>query len=104
MTNQIELERFRDYLGRLRDMLAEEGRDPNAFKTVLYYGISVNADPDQAFREAKHFSTLIIKRTLRARVLNSGTPADRSNIASSVCVDLSTQASTISPFARSATI
>lgn len=55
MTNQIELERFRDYLGRLRDMLAEEGRDPNAFKTVLYYGISVNADPDQAFREAKTF-------------------------------------------------
>ncbi|MPZ78248.1 MAG: LLM class flavin-dependent oxidoreductase, partial [Deltaproteobacteria bacterium] len=55
MTNQIELERFRDYVARLRDMLAEEGRDPNAFKTVLYYGISVNADPDQAFREAKTF-------------------------------------------------
>lgn len=55
MTNQIELERFRDYLGRLRDMLTEEGRDPNAFKTALYYGISVNADRDQAFREAKTF-------------------------------------------------
>ncbi|MGH7784467.1 MAG: LLM class flavin-dependent oxidoreductase, partial [Candidatus Binatia bacterium] len=55
MTNQIELERFRDYRGRLRDMLAEEGRDANAFKTVLYYGISVNADRDQAFRQAKTF-------------------------------------------------
>ena len=55
MTNQIELERFRDYVGRLRSMLLEEGRDSNAFKTVLYYGISVNADRDQAFREAKSF-------------------------------------------------
>jgi alkanesulfonate monooxygenase SsuD/methylene tetrahydromethanopterin reductase-like flavin-dependent oxidoreductase (luciferase family) len=55
MTNQIELERLRDYVGRLRSMLLEEGRDPNAFKTVLYYGISVNADRDQAFREAKTF-------------------------------------------------
>lgn len=55
MTNQIELERFRDYRGRLQNMLAEEGRDPNAFKTVLYYGISVNADREQAFSEAKTF-------------------------------------------------
>ncbi|HEU4638372.1 MAG TPA: LLM class flavin-dependent oxidoreductase, partial [Candidatus Binatia bacterium] len=55
MTNQIELERFKDYLGRLHGMLLEEGRDPNAFKTVLYYGISVNTDRDQAFREAKTF-------------------------------------------------
>ena len=55
MTNQIELERFKDYLGRLHSMLLEEGRDPNAFKTVLYYGISVNTDRDQAFREAKTF-------------------------------------------------
>ena len=55
MTNQIELAMFRDYLGRLREMLVEEGRDPNKFKTVLYYGISVNRDRDQAFREAKTF-------------------------------------------------
>jgi alkanesulfonate monooxygenase SsuD/methylene tetrahydromethanopterin reductase-like flavin-dependent oxidoreductase (luciferase family) len=55
MTNQIELERFKDYLGRLRGMLLEEGHDPNAFKTVLYYGMSVNADRDQAFGEAKTF-------------------------------------------------
>ena len=55
MTNQIELERFRDYLGRLQDMLVEEGRDPNAFKTILYYGICVNADPEQAFCQAKTF-------------------------------------------------
>ncbi|HEX6175898.1 MAG TPA: LLM class flavin-dependent oxidoreductase, partial [Candidatus Binatia bacterium] len=30
MTNQIELGRFKDYHGRLRHMLLEEGRDPNA--------------------------------------------------------------------------
>jgi alkanesulfonate monooxygenase SsuD/methylene tetrahydromethanopterin reductase-like flavin-dependent oxidoreductase (luciferase family) len=55
MTNQIELAMFRDYLGRLRQMLVDEGRDPNKFKTVLYYGISVNRDRDQAFHEAKIF-------------------------------------------------
>ena len=55
MSNQIELAMFRDYKDRLREMLAEEGRDPNAFKTVLYYGVSVNRDRDQAFREAKSF-------------------------------------------------
>jgi alkanesulfonate monooxygenase SsuD/methylene tetrahydromethanopterin reductase-like flavin-dependent oxidoreductase (luciferase family) len=55
MTNQIELAMFQDYLPRLRQMLVEEGRDPNAFKTVLYYGVAVNRDRDQAFREAKTF-------------------------------------------------
>jgi alkanesulfonate monooxygenase SsuD/methylene tetrahydromethanopterin reductase-like flavin-dependent oxidoreductase (luciferase family) len=55
MTNQIELAMFQDHLGRLREMLVEEGRNPDAFKTVLYYGISVNDDRDQAFREAKSF-------------------------------------------------
>jgi alkanesulfonate monooxygenase SsuD/methylene tetrahydromethanopterin reductase-like flavin-dependent oxidoreductase (luciferase family) len=55
MTNQIELAMFQDYLGRLRDMLLEEGREPNKFKTVLYYGVSVNLDREQAFREAKAF-------------------------------------------------
>jgi len=53
MTNQIELAMFQDYLGRLRDLLVEEGRDPNEFKTVLYYGTSVNRDREQAFREVK---------------------------------------------------
>jgi alkanesulfonate monooxygenase SsuD/methylene tetrahydromethanopterin reductase-like flavin-dependent oxidoreductase (luciferase family) len=55
MTNQIELSMFQDYLGRLREMLIEEERDPNEFKTVLYYGTAVNNDRDQAFREAKTF-------------------------------------------------
>jgi alkanesulfonate monooxygenase SsuD/methylene tetrahydromethanopterin reductase-like flavin-dependent oxidoreductase (luciferase family) len=55
MTNQIELDMFQDYLRRLRHMLVEEGRDPNEFKTVLYYGVSVNRDRQQAFREAKTF-------------------------------------------------
>jgi alkanesulfonate monooxygenase SsuD/methylene tetrahydromethanopterin reductase-like flavin-dependent oxidoreductase (luciferase family) len=55
MTNQIELQLLKRYLKRLREMLAEEGRDPDKFKTVLYYGISVNRDREQAFREAKAF-------------------------------------------------
>jgi alkanesulfonate monooxygenase SsuD/methylene tetrahydromethanopterin reductase-like flavin-dependent oxidoreductase (luciferase family) len=55
MTNQIELAMFRDYSDRLREMLVEEGRDPDKFKTVLYYGISVNDDRDHAFHEAKTF-------------------------------------------------
>ena len=55
MTNQIEPSMFQDYLGRLRGMLLEEGRDPNAFKSVLYYGVSVNQDRERAFREAKTF-------------------------------------------------
>ncbi len=55
MTNQIELPMFKDYLGRLRDMLVQEGKDPKKFKTVLYYGICVNRDRDQAFRQAKTF-------------------------------------------------
>ena len=55
MTNQIDLAMFQDYLGRLRELLVEEGRDPNEFKTVLYYGTSVNRDREQAFREAKTF-------------------------------------------------
>jgi alkanesulfonate monooxygenase SsuD/methylene tetrahydromethanopterin reductase-like flavin-dependent oxidoreductase (luciferase family) len=55
MSNQIELSMFRDHQARLRQMVAEEGRDPEAFKTVLYYGVSVNSDREQAFREAKTF-------------------------------------------------
>jgi alkanesulfonate monooxygenase SsuD/methylene tetrahydromethanopterin reductase-like flavin-dependent oxidoreductase (luciferase family) len=55
MTNQIELAMFQDYAGRLREMLVEEGRDPNRFNTVLYYGVCVNRDRERAFREAKAF-------------------------------------------------
>ena len=55
MSNQIELAMFQDYSKRLREMVAEEGRDPEAFRTVLYYGIAVDRDRNQAFREAKAF-------------------------------------------------
>ena len=55
MSNQIELSMFRDHKVRLRELLVEEGRDPDNFKTVLYYGVSVNDDREQAFREAKAF-------------------------------------------------
>lgn len=55
MSNQIELSMFQDYQDRLRTMLVEEGRDPKAFKTVLYYSVAVHRDRDQAFREAKTF-------------------------------------------------
>jgi alkanesulfonate monooxygenase SsuD/methylene tetrahydromethanopterin reductase-like flavin-dependent oxidoreductase (luciferase family) len=36
MSNQIDLAMFQDYQKRLKQMAQEEGRDPNAFKTVLY--------------------------------------------------------------------
>jgi hypothetical protein len=55
MCNQIELAMFRDYQARLRAMVAEEGRDPEGFQTVLYYGVSVHREREQAFREAKAF-------------------------------------------------
>lgn len=55
MTNQIEPGLFGDYRRRLKKMLVEDGRDPNSFKTVLYYGICVNQDKERAFREAKSF-------------------------------------------------
>lgn len=55
MSNQIEARMFREYRDRLQEMLVQEGRDPNTFKTVLYYGIAVNPDREQAFREAKAF-------------------------------------------------
>ena len=55
MTNQIEPELFKSHLARLKTLLAEEGRDPNKFKSVLYYGVSVNRDRDEAFRQAKTF-------------------------------------------------
>ena len=55
MTNQIELSMFQDYRGRLREMVAQEGRDANQFKSVLYYGTSVNRDRERAFGEAKAF-------------------------------------------------
>src|SRR5262249_24245498 len=50
MTNQIELSMFADYQGRLREMIREQGRDPNTFKTALYYGTAVHKDRDEAFR------------------------------------------------------
>lgn len=55
MSNQIEVSLLRDHKARLREMLVEEGRDPDAFKTVLYYGVSINNNRDEAFREAKVF-------------------------------------------------
>jgi alkanesulfonate monooxygenase SsuD/methylene tetrahydromethanopterin reductase-like flavin-dependent oxidoreductase (luciferase family) len=55
MTNQIQPQLFKEYLSRIRTMLVEERRDPRSFKTVLYYGICVNRDTEQAFREAKTF-------------------------------------------------
>jgi alkanesulfonate monooxygenase SsuD/methylene tetrahydromethanopterin reductase-like flavin-dependent oxidoreductase (luciferase family) len=55
MTNQIEIALFEEYSRRLREMLIQEGRDPGAFKTVLYYGVSVHRDRDRAFHAAKTF-------------------------------------------------
>ena len=55
MTNQIEPELFKSHLTRLKSLLAEEGRDPDKFKTVLYYGVCIHRDRDEAFRQAKVF-------------------------------------------------
>jgi len=55
MSNQIELSMFREHKARIRELLVEEARDPETFKTVLYYGVCVNNDREQAFREAKAF-------------------------------------------------
>jgi alkanesulfonate monooxygenase SsuD/methylene tetrahydromethanopterin reductase-like flavin-dependent oxidoreductase (luciferase family) len=55
MTNQIEPALFEDYSNRLRRLLIEDGRDPNAFTTMLYYGVCVNRDREHALREAKTF-------------------------------------------------
>jgi len=46
---------FVEYKRRLREMLIEEGRDPENFKTVLYYGFAVHQDREEAFRQAKNF-------------------------------------------------
>ena len=55
MSNQIELSMFREHKARTCELLVEEARDPETFKTVLYYGVCVNNDREQAFREAKAF-------------------------------------------------
>ena len=55
MTNQIEPELFQQYLSRIREMMVEEGRNPKEFKTLLYYGVCVQPDRDEAFRQAKAF-------------------------------------------------
>lgn len=55
MSNQIEVSMFRDHKARLHELLVEEGRNPDACKTVLYYGVCVNDDRERAFREAKAF-------------------------------------------------
>lgn len=55
MSNQIELTMFQEYRARLRGMLVEAGRDPDNFKTIIYYGVCVNEDREQAFREGKAF-------------------------------------------------
>jgi alkanesulfonate monooxygenase SsuD/methylene tetrahydromethanopterin reductase-like flavin-dependent oxidoreductase (luciferase family) len=55
MTNQIEPALFGDYARRLTKYLLDEGRDPTDFQTVLYYGICVHPDKEQAFYEAKSF-------------------------------------------------
>jgi alkanesulfonate monooxygenase SsuD/methylene tetrahydromethanopterin reductase-like flavin-dependent oxidoreductase (luciferase family) len=55
MSNQIDIATFVDYRDRLRRMVAEEGRNPDSFKTALYYGVSMGQDRERAFREAKAF-------------------------------------------------
>ena len=103
MTNQIEL-----HVSTLPQSIAGYvdggGARPNKFKTVLYYGVSVNRDREQAFRQAKAFLDAYYQKDFTREASKSGPPADRSNIASTACEDLSMPGSTTSPFARSVTI
>jgi alkanesulfonate monooxygenase SsuD/methylene tetrahydromethanopterin reductase-like flavin-dependent oxidoreductase (luciferase family) len=102
MTNQIELPLLQDYLKRLREMLVEEGRDPEKFKTVLYYGISVNRNPSKPFAKPRPFLTRITSRTFHEKGWKSGLPAGRSSIVSAPFKISSTLEWITSPFDPSA--
>ncbi|MFQ5916069.1 MAG: LLM class flavin-dependent oxidoreductase [Nitrospinota bacterium] len=54
-TTLLTPERFSEYLSRIHEMMREEGRDPSAFKTSLYYNLNVNPDREAAYRESKAF-------------------------------------------------
>ena len=105
MSNQIELAMFKDYQGRLREMVTEEGRDPNAFKTVsILRRFGKPRSRASVSLKRKAFSMPITKKTSHEKAWKSGPPAAPSNVASTACVDLSTPGSTTSLFARSAPI
>ena len=82
MTNQIELPLLHNYLKRLREMLAEEGRDPEQFKTVCTTASALTAIRSKLFARPRHFSTPIISRTFHVKGWKSGMPAGRPSIAS----------------------
>jgi alkanesulfonate monooxygenase SsuD/methylene tetrahydromethanopterin reductase-like flavin-dependent oxidoreductase (luciferase family) len=103
MTNQIEPSLLRDYLARLRSMLIEEGRDPDTFKTVLYYGICVNRDREQAFREAKFFlDAYYLKDFSRAgvEIWNACGPVEHCVNAIQQFIDLGVDHVTIRPIGK----
>ncbi len=54
-TTLLTPEMFKDYLSRIHEMMREEGRDPGAFKTSLYFNLNVNPDREAAYRESKAF-------------------------------------------------
>ncbi len=54
-TTLLTPDMFKEYLGRIHEMMEEEGRDPAAFKTSLYFNLNVNPDRKRAFDESKAF-------------------------------------------------
>ena len=55
---------FQDYQGRLRDMLAQEGRDPKTFKTVLYYGMRRQSRARPGVSRSKSISRRLLSKGL----------------------------------------
>jgi alkanesulfonate monooxygenase SsuD/methylene tetrahydromethanopterin reductase-like flavin-dependent oxidoreductase (luciferase family) len=55
MTNKISPRVFAEQWGTIRDMVVEEGRDPEALGNVLYHNINVNPDRRQALEESTRF-------------------------------------------------
>ena len=55
MTNKISPQVFADQWGTVKQMAAEEGRDPNALGNVLYHNININPDREKALDESTRF-------------------------------------------------
>lgn len=54
-TTLLTPEMFKDFLARIHATREEEGLDPSAFKTSLYYNLNVNPDREAAYRESKQY-------------------------------------------------
>jgi alkanesulfonate monooxygenase SsuD/methylene tetrahydromethanopterin reductase-like flavin-dependent oxidoreductase (luciferase family) len=55
MTNKISPAIFAEQWGIIRQMAADEGRDPSALGNVLYHNININSDRKKALEETTRF-------------------------------------------------